>query len=168
MILKIALTQIKAIASTQVQPHVNNNGQQLQYEMTSSKSVGVASPATKAKKQKENIFKRRELKATKSVAIVYFTFLICWLPGAIVAIIANFDTEKKIFTQLYIKNKGAFLFIYLGLTKTLVMLNTMLNPIIYSFSNEQFRHAFRMVYSKMFGNENRGSASYYATNTSTF
>lgn len=171
IILKIALSQIKAIASTQVQPAANNNSsdqspsEKNQMILSSGSEGNVASPRTQQKKQKENLFKRRELKATKSVAIVYFTFLICFLPSAIIAIALAFNPDFM--KPLSEENKAAFKFIMIGLTQTLMMSNTMLNPIIYSFSNGQFRNAFRAMYAKLLKTKDfRNESSYYVTNTS--
>uniref|UniRef100_T2MG48 Alpha-1A adrenergic receptor n=1 Tax=Hydra vulgaris TaxID=6087 RepID=T2MG48_HYDVU len=110
----------------------------IQKEMSSKEQI------TKEKRKKK--FKR-ELKATKSVAIVFTAFLICWLPSCVVNIIIM--VNKNIFKDLKKTNRTFFDFIFYFCIQILPSMNTMVNPIIYSFSNQQFLIAFKQLINKI-------------------
>ena len=133
MILKIALTQIRAIESTQV--IVQNNTE--------------ASPSSDADLRKERMkrIRRKELRATKSVGIVYLSFLVCWMPLFVIVIILEFDPQ--FFPGLQGTNMNLFLFVWYGLIQILPAVNKMINPVIYSFSNKLFRKGFKTTYNKL-------------------
>ncbi|XP_066931234.1 adenosine receptor A2b-like [Clytia hemisphaerica] len=137
MILQIALTQIRAIQRTQVSLRSVDPQQSTRSDDSSMTTNNTSSR------------RRKELHATKSVAIVYSAFLICWFPVCVVNIILLFDVGY--FPRLLMSNKTMFLFVWYGLIQILPMINTMVNPIIYSFSNKQFRNGFRSVYQRLKG-----------------
>ena len=103
-----------------------------------------------------------EIKATKTVAIVYLAFCLCWLPSAIFIIITFFDDGY--FMTLPKNTARAIWFTFVDI---LPMVNTMVNPIIYSFSNTQFRNAVQDVWRKFMGKASkRDSIFTYTTERS--
>jgi len=133
MILKIALTQIRAIESTQV----------------TLQNSSESSPSNDAALRKERIkrIRRKELRATKSVVIVYLSFLVCWMPLFVIVIILELDTS--FFPRLQTTNKNLFLFVWYGLIQIFPSVNTMINPVIYFFSNKLFRKGFKTTYKRV-------------------
>ena len=131
MILKVALTQIRAIETTQVDLSRNNPD---------------ADP-TMIRRERIKRMRKKELKATKSVAIVYMFFIVCWLPLFIVVSILEFD--NTFFPRMRKSNPSLFLFVWYGVVQILPMISTMVNPIIYSFSNNQFKNAFKAVFNRI-------------------
>ena len=89
----------------------------------------------------------KELQATKSVAIVYLAFCVCWLPSCIITTIIHAD--KTYFRHLQQENPTMFLPIYYVFIDILPLVNTMVNPIIYSFSNKQFRSGVVCLWRKI-------------------
>ena len=94
-------------------------------------------------------FFRKELRASKSVAIVYLAFCVCWLPTCVITTIIHVD--KNYFAQLQRENMVLFMTLYYLFIEVLPLLNTMLNPIIYSSSNKQFRDVLVSLWRKFLG-----------------
>lgn len=88
----------------------------------------------------------KEVKATKSVAIVYLTFCLCWLPGAVFYAISILSPSY--FGTISYETVRLLWYAFVDIFP---MVNTMINPIIYSFSNTQFRNAVQDVYRKFMG-----------------
>jgi len=82
----------------------------------------------------------KELKTTKSIAIVYVFFSMCWLPGALVVIIKLFDPTY--FDMMSLRSRKIIWYI----KDILPALSMSINPIIYSFSNSQFREAVKSLW----------------------
>ena len=140
-ILHVALTQIKAIEANEVC---------LQSSLLAPNSGDKRSPdmneqLKKRRKRKLN----RELRATKSVAIVFLAYVICWLPLYVINIIILVDPTH--FPELRQKDMNTFIFVYYAFVEILPAVNTMVNPFIYSFSNKQFRDAFKRILAKTLG-----------------
>lgn len=148
-ILSVALSQIKAIEGTQVTVTLLNTTEY-------NSKYGA--------KQKKKRTIHRELKATKSIAIVYLTFVACWLPSAFINIIILFD--ENYFFQMQINNRKLFLFLYYFFVELLPIFNTMVNPVIYSFSNKEFQHAFKRVQYKLVGHSLRSAMDPHEDNIS--
>ena len=129
MILRVAISQIRAIRETEVflpeQDENDNNGR---------KVSGAAHRRT-----------HRELRATGTLAIVYGAFVICWLPICILNIIIGL--KKEIIINSYKANPEIFSMIF----DILPMLSSAINPFIYNFSNRQFRTAFKVVMYRLVG-----------------
>jgi 5-hydroxytryptamine receptor 1 len=88
----------------------------------------------KAKKQKEKLEMKRERKAARTLAIITGAFIICWLPFFILAIMAPF-----IRSQVHIPLLVESITLWLGYC------NSLLNPIIYTVFNPEFRIAFQKI-----------------------
>ena len=83
-----------------------------------------------------SILKRlRDLKAVRTIATVYGTFLICWVPVAIISL-----TQVWCPGCLNIKKWQYVLFV-----EILPILNSTLNFFIYAVMNAQFRNAFKKL-----------------------
>lgn len=129
LILRVAITQIRAIKETEVcLPQCDEN------ENNARKYTGTANRRT-----------HRQLRATGTLAIVYGAFVICWLPLCLLNIIIGIDSN--IVKDSYESNPEIFSVILIMLP----MLSSTINPIIYNFSNLQFRTAFKVVMYRMVG-----------------
>ena len=147
-ILHIALDQIKAIGNEVIVPTYMN-----------SLLVGNEKEAEKLNKRRKRTF-YRELRATKSVAMVYLAFIICWLPGCVINVLILFNNNY--FKNMQQHHEVLFLFIFYFFLEVLPSVTAMVNPFIYCFSNKQFRFAFKQVCYKMIGkslNERKKNAS---------
>lgn len=144
----IVMSHIKAIESLEVHPSV------------CSMSPEVTPNCLKVKNRK----KRREIKTTKSIAIVYATFVICWLPSCIINVILFFD-EKLLF-NVRLHSETEFLFIYYAFIEVFPILNAALNPFIYSFCNKQFNNAFKRVWRRILRKEDKEIPARRNTQTS--
>nr|WNH96628.1 5-HT1A [Sinonovacula constricta] len=95
----------------------------------------------KAKRQKEKLEMKRERKAARTLAIITGSFISCWLPFFIMAITAPFIRE-----YVHIPPLVESITLWLGYC------NSMLNPIIYTVFNPEFRKAFQKI---LFGKYSR-------------
>lgn len=96
------------------------------------------SPRTRERRAREKMEQRRERKAARTLAIVTGTFILCWLPFFIIAIVLPFCGE-----QCHVPDLLMSIIIWLG------YFNSLLNPVIYTIFNPDFRFAFRKM---LFGN----------------
>ncbi|KAK6166425.1 hypothetical protein SNE40_023119 [Patella caerulea] len=88
----------------------------------------------KDKLRKEKIEMRRERKAARVLGIITGAFIVCWLPFFIIAVVAPFCAESCTFPPPVFS-----VFLWLG------YFNSLLNPIIYTIFNPNFRVAFRKI-----------------------
>jgi 5-hydroxytryptamine receptor 1 len=86
----------------------------------------------KAKKEKEKLKRKRERKVARTLTIITGSFIICWLPFFIIAISAPFIRSKVNIPRLVE-----------SITLWLGYFNSLLNPIIYTMFNVEFRKAFK-------------------------
>jgi len=87
-----------------------------------------------AKSDKLKRTKARERKAARTLAIITGSFIVCWLPFFIVALLRPFCTERCYFSPLLV-----------SIINWLGYFNSLLNPIIYTVFNPDFRLAFRKI-----------------------
>lgn len=96
------------------------------------------STLTREQRTKEKIEQKRERKAARTLAIVTGTFIICWLPFFIVATVRPFCHEPQCrYPTLVTSIIG-----WLG------YINSLLNPVIYTIFNPDFRAAFHKILFK--------------------
>lgn len=85
---------------------------------------------------------RRDVKAAKTVAMILGFFLMAWTPASLISVLDTFFTVDDALQQR--------LLIYELACFHLAFTNSMMNPIIYSFRNKDFRHAFMKVLGYLF------------------
>ena len=134
----------------------NNN------QTTTEPSKDHENTTAKIKADRRKRLRKRELKATKSVALVYMGFVICWLPTCIFQIVSHFNRPMVI--DFIINNPKTMKFILYFFLRTLPLSHTMINPLIYSYSNKQFRNSLSSIYKKVIGGNL--SLSFTTTNES--
>ncbi|XP_071807957.1 5-hydroxytryptamine receptor 1A-like [Asterias amurensis] len=83
--------------------------------------------------QRRHLASCREQKAVKTLAIVTGTFLICWLPFFITALVLPFCAHCDL------PSFWKSVFLWLG------YFNSMINPILYTKFNKDFKDAFRKL-----------------------
>jgi len=118
-ILRVALKQARVIESLSINNNQKNGG----------------------KKQ------RKEVRATKTLAIIYGAFTVCWLPVAIISITSRWfpDSYRRFRAENPILSEIVFsLFI-----EVLPTLNSCLNPFLYILLNGKFRQEIKSLYYKL-------------------
>ncbi|XP_031569468.1 octopamine receptor 1-like [Actinia tenebrosa] len=86
----------------------------------------------------------RELKATKTIAIVIGVFVVCWLPAFVIITISLWCSPNDCFSG-FAKYPAFSLAIRIPFVFVLPILNSSVNPIIYAVYNKEFRDAFRKM-----------------------
>ncbi|KAM3874083.1 5-hydroxytryptamine (serotonin) receptor 1A b [Diretmus argenteus] len=94
----------------------------------------------KATEAKRKIALARERKAVKTLGIIMGTFIFCWLPFFIVALVMPFCLES-----CYMPDWLADVINWLGYS------NSLLNPIIYAYFNKDFQSAFKKIIKCHYG-----------------
>ncbi|XP_014717348.1 5-hydroxytryptamine receptor 1B [Equus asinus] len=84
--------------------------------------------------EKKKLMAARERKATKTLGIILGAFIVCWLPFFIISLVMPICKDACWF-HLAIFD----FFTWLG------YLNSLINPIIYTMSNEDFKQAFHKL-----------------------
>lgn len=95
--------------------------------------------------EKQRISLSKERKAARTLAIIMITFVLCWIPFFLLYVILPFCASCE--------HPGPIvevLFVWLG------YVNSMLNPVIYTVFNMEFRKAFNDFISKCCGKQSRG------------
>lgn len=100
---------------------------------TQAKAVALLDP----NKGKKHIL--RELKATKTIAVVIGVFIVCWLPSFILMVLSLWC--EQCFTP-FVTNKDLSLAVRIIFVFVLPVMNSSLNPVIYTVFNQEFRMAF--------------------------
>ena len=80
----------------------------------------------------------KELKATNSIFIVYIAFIMVWLPNTVLHMLVFFQPTFHVTKTMW------YTFF-----DVLPVLNTCVNPLVYSFYNRQFRESLLYTWRKM-------------------
>lgn len=81
----------------------------------------------------------RELKATKTIAVVIGVFIVCWLPSFILIVMSLWCVPCF---DPFITNRPLSYAIRITFIFVLPVMNSSLNPLIYTLFNKEFRSAF--------------------------
>ncbi|XP_069788173.1 5-hydroxytryptamine receptor 1D-like [Narcine bancroftii] len=84
--------------------------------------------------ERKRILAARERKATKTLGIILGAFIVCWLPFFIITLVIPMCKEACWFHHAIFD-----IFNWLG------YLNSLINPIIYTMSNDDFKQAFQKL-----------------------
>lgn len=114
-------------------------------EVMSNSKTHLPLPNTPQSSSHENINERntgtkrkialaRERKTVKTLGIIMGTFIVCWLPFFIVALVLPFCAES-----CYMPDWLGAVINWLGYS------NSLLNPIIYAYFNKDFQSAFKKI-----------------------
>lgn len=124
-----------------------------------------AAAISKFNVSKKKIRRRRlnsEAKAAKTVAAVFFAYIICWVPH-IVIVIMNYWTPDVIMS-FHQRSTSTYDIVTTIIHNILPPINSCINPFIYFIFGAQFRVAFKDLYCKllnkprhsfMYGNDNQ-------------
>ncbi|XP_076021295.1 5-hydroxytryptamine (serotonin) receptor 1A a [Genypterus blacodes] len=99
-----------------------------------SSSQGFDNMNEKNTEAKRKIALARERKTVKTLGIIMGTFIFCWLPFFIVALVLPFCAES-----CYMPDWLGAVINWLGYS------NSLLNPIIYAYFNKDFQNAFKKI-----------------------
>ncbi|KAM6965498.1 5-hydroxytryptamine (serotonin) receptor 1A a [Aplochiton taeniatus] len=112
----------------------NNSKNHLPLPNTPQSSQGYENRNEKNTDTKRKIALARERKTVKTLGIIMGTFILCWLPFFIVALVLPFCAES------------CFMPDWLGaVINWLGYSNSLLNPIIYAYFNKDFQSAFKKI-----------------------
>lgn len=82
---------------------------------------------------------KKNIKAAKTIAIIVSTFLLCWMPLTLTSTVGSLCRECL---SLNFELFSAML--------ALAYMNSALNPILYSFFNQEFRESFKKLFKLQF------------------
>ena len=141
-VLVVAIRQIRSIAATQA-PFGT-------FQTDNIQNLGDEDSARQRKitgnKKQHRRKLEKEIKATKSVAIVYLAYLVCFFPGLVIGILVYFEPLHFMKVDIV-----TIEFVFYAFIEVLPVANCCINPFIYSFFNKQFRNAFKRVINKLTG-----------------
>ncbi|XP_029366950.1 5-hydroxytryptamine (serotonin) receptor 1A a [Echeneis naucrates] len=113
---------------------ISNSKTHLPLPNTPQSSQGYESMNEKNSGAKRKIALARERKTVKTLGIIMGTFIFCWLPFFIVALVLPFCAESCCMPDWL-----AAVINWLGYS------NSLLNPIIYAYFNKDFQSAFKKI-----------------------
>lgn len=140
LVFKVAFAQAKKLQllkSSSMEPAEISD-----VEVSPDPRPSVVSIGRIERKKRKSIL--RELKATKTLAIVIGTFIVCWLPFFIIMFVVQFCTMCLPNIHPTGRQFIAIVFAYV-----LPLLNSAVNPIIYSSFNSDFRSAFKDIFLRV-------------------
>lgn len=140
LVFKVAFAQAKKLQllkSSSMEPAEFSD-----VEVSPDPRPSVVSIGRIERKKRKSIL--RELKATKTLAIVIGTFIVCWLPFFIIMFVVQFCTMCLPNIHPTGRQFIAIVFAYV-----LPLLNSAVNPIIYSSFNSDFRSAFKDIFLRV-------------------
>ncbi|KAM9841105.1 5-hydroxytryptamine receptor 1A-beta [Aulostomus maculatus] len=117
-----------------IEVHSNFKSNNLPLPNTPSSVPLFESRHEKATEVKRKIALARERKTVKTLGIIMGTFILCWLPFFIVALVMPFCKES-----CYMPSWLESVISWLGYS------NSLLNPIIYAYFNKDFQGAFKKI-----------------------
>ncbi|KAG8444858.1 hypothetical protein GDO86_009857 [Hymenochirus boettgeri] len=88
--------------------------------------------------EKKKIMAARERKATKTLGVILGAYIVCWLPFFIISLVMPICKDACWFHPAIFD-----FFNWLG------YLNSLINPIIYTMSNEDFKQAFHKLINRL-------------------
>lgn len=119
-----SLEIIEVISNSKTHLPLPNTPQSSSHENINEKTSGA----------KRKIALARERKTVKTLGIIMGTFIFCWLPFFIVALVLPFCAES-----CYMPDWLGAVINWLGYS------NSLLNPIIYAYFNKDFQSAFKKI-----------------------
>jgi len=141
MVFKVAFTQAKKLqqlkSASSMEPAETSDA-----DFSPDPRPSVISIGRVERKRRKSIV--RELKATKTLAIVIGTFIVCWLPFFIIMFVVQFCD-----LCLHKIHPTATQFVAIVFVYVLPLLNSAVNPIIYSSFNSDFRSAFKDIFIRV-------------------
>lgn len=141
LVFRVAVKQAKKLESIKSTAMELSEATENNSQLDSRPSV--ASVGRIERKKRRSII--RELKATKTLAVVIGTFIICWLPFFIIMLTIQFYPVR-----LWDMHPSTQKFIAIVFAYVLPLLNSAVNPIIYSSFNSDFRFAFKDIFLRIF------------------
>ncbi|XP_078533431.1 5-hydroxytryptamine receptor 1A [Lissotriton helveticus] len=118
--------------------HCNNSKNHLPLPEHANSAPAAICPAKRTEKSaeaaKRKVALARERKTVKTLGIIMGTFILCWLPFFIVALVLPFCGDRCHMPELL----GSVI-TWLGYS------NSLLNPIIYAYFNKDFQSAFKKI-----------------------
>lgn len=110
----------------------------------------------------------RELKATKTISVVIGVFIVCWLPAFILIVMSHWCSACF---ESFQKSPTLAQVVTIPFISVLPVMNSSLNPLIYTVFNKEFRAAFsRMLCRRREASRNNAldevsvtEANYYRT-----
>jgi len=99
---------------------------------------------TAGRTARQLVEQQRERKAARTLAVITGTFVLCWLPFFIIAILRPFCGDHCHYPEPLVS-----VIVWLG------YVNSLLNPIIYTVFNADFRSAFRKILSGKYRSQRR-------------
>ena len=124
----VELAGVTELRNTAVAAAVDRPAAAAAGDYATSQRLATERRATKKREQ------TRERKAARTLGVITGTFVVCWLPFFILALVRPFCADRCHYPDLLVSVIG-----WLG------YVNSLLNPVIYTVFNPDFRLAFRKI-----------------------